>query len=424
LSGDFATIDRACDAASPSTFVESGNRTLDAGNESMIPSWIAAVSCLIWLYLIAVRGRFWRVALPKTPTTVSALEARVTVVIPARNEADVIAQTIQSVLEQNYTGPLHILVVDDQSSDGTANIVRAAAAQHPERVTLISSTSLPPGWTGKMWALSQGVQHASEFAPDYFLFTDADIVHAPDSVRSSVALAQADNRELVSMMVKLRCESLAERALIPAFVYFFFMLYPPERVNRASDKTAAAAGGDILVRADALARSGGIAAIRNELIDDCALAREIKRNGSVWLGLTENARSIRSYGSFAMIGRMISRNAFYQLRHSTWLLIGTVLSIAITYLAPPVLVFFGGWAAFFGGAAWLLMAITFLPMVRFYGLSSLWAPMLPLIGTFYAGATIHSAIQYWRRRGGEWKNRVQDFPPASDGNRSVSRKER
>jgi hopene-associated glycosyltransferase HpnB len=393
-------------------------------NESMISSWIAAVSCLIWLYLIAVRGRFWRVALPTMRTTVSALAARVTVVIPARNEADVIAQTIQSLLEQNYTGPLHILVVDDQSSDGTGSVVRAAATQHPERVTLISSTSLPRGWTGKTWALSQGVQHASEFAPDYFLFTDADIVHAPDSVSSSVALAQADNRELVSMMVKLRCESLAERALIPAFVYFFFMLYPPERVNRARDKTAAAAGGDILVRADALARSGGIAAIRNELIDDCALAREIKRNGSVWLGLTENARSTRSYGSFAVIGGMISRNAFYQLRHSTWLLIGTVLALAITYLAPPVLVFFGGWAALFGGAAWLLMSLTFLPMVRFYGLSSLWAPMLPLIATFYAGATIHSAIQYWRGRGGEWKDRVQDFPPASDGNRSVSRKER
>lgn len=375
----------------------------------MIASSIAALSLLIWLYLVIARGRFWRVAIPEIPTVRLSPTPRVAVIIPARNEAEVIAHAIQSLLAQNYAGPLRIFVVDDQSSDGTGDVVRNAATQHPERLTLISSTSLPPGWTGKMWALSQGVQHASEFAPDYFLFTDADIVHAPESISSSVALAQAGDRDLVSMMVKLRCDSLAERALIPAFVYFFFMLYPPEWVNRASDKTAAAAGGDILVRAEALARIGGITAIRNELIDDCALARQVKRNGSVWLGLTENARSIRPYGSFAVIGRMISRTAFYQLRHSAWLLIGTVLALAITFLAPPVLVFFfGGWAALFGGAAWLLMSITFLPMVRFYGLSPLWAPTLPLVALFYAGATIDSAIQYWMGRGGEWKDRVQD----------------
>lgn len=375
----------------------------------MIASSIAALSLLIWLYLVIARGRFWRVAIPEIPTVRLSPTPRVAVIIPARNEAEVIAHAIQSLLAQNYAGPLRIFVVDDQSSDGTGDVVRNAATQHPERLTLISSTSLPLGWTGKMWALSQGVQHASEFAPDYFLFTDADIVHAPESISSSVALAQAGDRDLVSMMVKLRCDSLAERALIPAFVYFFFMLYPPEWVNRASDKTAAAAGGDILIRAEALARIGGISAIRNELIDDCALARQVKRNGSVWLGLTENARSIRPYGSFAVIGRMISRTAFYQLRHSAWLLIGTVLALAITFLAPPVLVFFfGGWAALFGGAAWLMMSITFLPMVRFYGLSPLWAPTLPLVALFYAGATIDSAIQYWMGRGGEWKDRVQD----------------
>jgi hopene-associated glycosyltransferase HpnB len=373
----------------------------------MIASSIAALSCLIWLYLIAARGCFWRVALPEIPTGRSAPAARVAVIIPARNEADVIAQTIHSLLAQNYPGAMHIFVVDDHSSDATADAVRNAA-QHSERLTLISSAPLPPGWTGKMWALSQGVQHASQFAPDYFLFTDADIVHDPDGISSSVALAQAGNHDLVSIMVKLRCESPAERALIPAFVYFFFMLYPPEWVNRATAKTAAAAGGDIMVRADALARIGGIGAIRNELIDDCALAREVKRKGSVWLGLTENARSIRPYGSFAVIGRMISRNAFYQLRHSTWLLIGTILALALTFLAPPVLVFFGDWAALFGGAAWLLMTVTFLPMVRFYGLSPFWGPMLPLIATFYGGATIHSAIQYWMGHGGEWKDRVQD----------------
>jgi hopene-associated glycosyltransferase HpnB len=376
----------------------------------MIPFTVAALSCVTWIYLIAARGHFWHVRrfpmlrdLPRV-----GREARVAIIVPARNEADVIAQPIQSLLEQDYPGPLHIYVVDDQSSDNTADVLRKAAAQYPERLNLISSSPLPPGWTGKMWALFQGVQHSSDFAPDYFLFTDADVVHGPDSVSSLVALAQEGNRDLVSMMVKLRCDSFAERALIPAFVFFFFMLYPPRWVNSAQRKTAAAAGGDILVRAGALARIGGIAAIRHELIDDCALAREIKRAGNISLGWTENARSIRPYVSFGAVGRMISRSAFYQLQHSAWLLLGTILGLAITYLAPPVLIFAGGRTALFAAAAWILMTIAFLPMVRFYSLCPLWAVMLPAIALFYAGATIHSAIQYWLGRGGEWKSRVQD----------------
>jgi hopene-associated glycosyltransferase HpnB len=388
--------------------------TLQDGNparrETMIPFTVAALSCVIWIYLIAARGHFWHVRrfpmlrdLPRV-----GREARVAVIVPARNEADLIAQPIQSLLAQDYPGPLHIYVVDDQSSDNTADVIRKAAAQHAQRLNLISSPPLPQGWTGKMWALSQGVQHASDFAPDYFLFTDADVVHDPDSVSSLVALAQEGNRDLVSMMVKLRYDSFAERALIPAFVFFFFMLYPPRWVNSAQRNTAAAAGGDILVRAGALARIGGIAAIRHELIDDCALAREIKRAGNIFLGLTENARSIRPYGSFGAIGRMISRSAFYQLQHSASLLLGTILGLAITYLAPPVLVFAGGRTALFAAAAWILMTIAFLPMVRFYSLCPLWAAMLPAIALFYAGATIHSAIQYWLGRGGEWKSRVQD----------------
>ena len=273
-----------------------------------------------------------------------------------------------------------------------------------------------------MWALSQGVQQASTFAPDYFLFTDADIVHAAQSVSSIVTLAQAGKHDLVSMMVTLRCESFAERALIPAFVFFFFMLYPPAWVNSNKHKTAAAAGGDILVRRAALERIGGVAAIRHELIDDCALAREIKRNGSIWLGLTKNARSIRAYQSFGVIGHMISRNAFYQLKHSVLLLMGTMIGIAVTYAAPPVLLFFGGWAMLFGAVAWLLMTVCFMPIVRFYSLSPLLAFALPLVAIFYAGATVHSAIQYWLGRGGEWKDRIQDAPPASEATHSVSTK--
>jgi hopene-associated glycosyltransferase HpnB len=386
----------------------------------MIAFSIAAASCLIWLYLIGARGKFWRVAPAALPSLEAASASRIAVIVPARNEADVIAQPVLSLLQQDYSGPLHVFVVDDHSSDGTAEVVRRAAAAKPGALTIVSAAPLPPGWTGKMWALSQGVQHASNFAPDYFLFTDADIVHASNSVSTSVALAQAGNRDLVSFMVKLRCESLAERALIPAFVFYFFLLYPPEWVNHRKSNTAAAAGGDILVRADALARIGGISRIRNQLIDDCALAREIKRGGSIWLGLTEQARSIRPYGTFAVIGRMISRNAFYQLRHSAWLLIGTIIGLAVTYAAPPVLLFFGSWTLLLGASAWLLMTCCFIPIVRFYSLSLLWALALPLVAIFYAGATVHSAIRYWLGRGGEWKDRVQDAPPSSDASHSVS----
>jgi len=382
----------------------------------MIAAGIGALSCLIWVVLIAGWGRFWRISTTTDGLTLHpGLAPRVAVVVPARDEADVIGQAVRSLLEQVYPGPLHIFVVDDHSTDDTSGAVAAAVQGRNDRVTLLSAAPLPAGWTGKMWALAQGVERASEFSPEYFLFTDADIVHAPGSINSLVAMAQAHALDMVSMMVKLECSSVAERALIPAFVFFFFMLYPPAWVNDRRKRTAGAAGGDILVRAEALREAGGIAAIRNELIDDCALAREIKRHGGIWLGLTRNAASIRSYHGLGGIGRMISRNAFYQLRHSVWLLLGTLLGLGITFLAPPVLVFFGGWASVFGGLAWLGMSLCFLPMVRFYGLPPLWAVTLPLVALFYAGATLHSAAQYWIGRGGEWKGRAQDTG-ATEGN--------
>jgi hopene-associated glycosyltransferase HpnB len=374
----------------------------------MITTWIGALSSSIWLYLMAARGSFWRVSSAATGLSVQSESApRVAVIVPARNEADVVGQAILSLLGQDYAGPLRIFVVDDHSSDNTADMVSKIAMEYGEPA-MISSAPLPAGWTGKMWAVSQGVEQAMEFAPNYFLFTDADIVHAPSSITSLVRLAQAGDLDLVSMMVKLRCSSLAERALIPAFVFFFFMLYPPAWVNRPKQRTAAAAGGDVLVRAEALARMGGIAAIRNKLIDDCALAQEIKRGGPIWLGLTDNARSIRTYAGFGGIGRMISRNAFYQLRHSIGLLFATLLALTITFLAPPFVFFFGGWAMLWGGIAWLLMSLAFWPTLRFYSLSPLWAPLLPLIALFYMGATLHSAVQYWIGGGGKWKDREQD----------------
>jgi len=377
----------------------------------MIAAWIGALSCVIWCYLIMARGRFWRPPISGAVSSDQIPLPRIAVVVPARNEAEVIAPVIRSLLDQDYSAPLHIFVVDDHSEDGTAEVVREAASGREERLTIVASEPLPEGWTGKMWALWQGTRRAAEFEPEYFLLTDADIVHNPTSISSMVALAKAGNLDLVSMMVRLRCESLAERALIPAFVFFFFMLYPPEWVNDSKKRTAAAAGGDILIRADALAKIGGIAAIRNELIDDCALARKIKEVGKIRMGLTQEASSIRSYDGFGGIGSMISRTAFYQLRHSVWLLIGTLLGLAITYMAPPILVFFGGWASVWAGVAWMLMTVAICPMLNFFSVSLVWAPFLPLVAMFYAGATIHSAIQYWLGRGGNWKDRAQDVHP-------------
>jgi hopene-associated glycosyltransferase HpnB len=254
------------------------------------------------------------------------------------------------------------------------------------------------------------LQHARSLSPDYLLFTDADIVHAPNNVAELVARAEAGGLDLVSLMVKLRCRSFAETLLIPAFVFFFFMLYPPSWVARHDRKTAAAAGGCILIRPSALDRIGGIASIRSAIIDDCALARAVKRTGGrIWLGLTDETRSIRAYGGFSEVRAMISRTAFAQLHHSTLLLLGTILGMAVIYLAPPLLIFtHNSFAAFLGLAAWVLMTLAYAPALRFYGRSVAWAPLLPLGALFYMSATIESAISYWTGRGGMWKDRVQD----------------
>jgi hopene-associated glycosyltransferase HpnB len=297
-----------------------------------------------------------------------------------------------------------VILVDDHSSDRTAAIAAEAGA------SVIQAGPLPSGWSGKLWAISEGLQHARSLSPDYLLFTDADIVHAPNNVAELVARAEAGGLDLVSLMVKLRCRSFAETLLIPAFVFFFFMLYPPSWVARHDRKTAAAAGGCILIRPSALDRIGGIASIRSAIIDDCALARAVKRTGGrIWLGLTDETRSIRAYGGFSEVRAMISRTAFAQLHHSTLLLLGTILGMAVIYLAPPLLIFtHNSFAAFLGLAAWVLMTLAYAPALRFYGRSVAWAPLLPLGALFYMSATIESAISYWTGRGGMWKDRVQD----------------
>ena len=280
---------------------------------------------------------------------------------------------------------------------------------------------MPEGWTGKLWAISEGLKHAAGFEPDYILLTDADIVHSRDNVAGLVARAEAGDLDLVSYMVKLQCQTLAEHALIPAFVFFFFKLYPPLWVARRDRSTAGAAGGCILIRPQALARIGGIAAIRGELIDDCALARAVKQGGNIWMGLTEETRSIRDYATFGEIWRMISRTAFTQLHHSIWLLAGTILAMAVIYLAPPLLILTGDRiAAVCGMAAWILMIVSYVPTLRFYRRSVAWAPVLPLIALFYMIATFDSAIRYWTGRGGLWKGRVSRFRAAIGREREPS----
>lgn len=363
-----------------------------------IAGWAAVI---IWVYLLAGRGGFWRMREDRPKTSVPSPAPRVAAVIPARNEAAVIGRAVTSLLKQQYPGEFHIVVVDDHSSDGTAE----AALQAPgNRLTLVQAAPLPPGWTGKLWAVAQGVPEAARFSPDYLLLTDADIVHHPEIVSALVSHA-ARGYDLVSFMATLHCETLAERALVPAFVFFFFMLYPPRWIRDPRRRTAGAAGGCILIRREMLARAGGVERIRGELIDDCALAAAVKNaGGRVWLSLGSETQSIREYHNFSEIGRMISRTAFTQLRHSWWLLAGTVAGLMLTYLVPPAVALAGKPA---GIIAWLLMSIAYFPALRFYRRSPLWAPLLPLVAAFYAAATVHSAITYARGSGGMWKGRAQ-----------------
>ena len=363
----------------------------------MILELTALASLGAWVYLFKARGGFWQIKAPHNPGRPTATKS-VCVIIPARDEEPVVGEAITSLR------PWRVIVVDDHSSDRTAAVAAEAGAE------VIQAGPLPPGWSGKLWAISEGLKHAQSAATDYLLLTDADIVHAPGNVAELVARAEAGGLDLVSLMVKLRCRSLAERLLIPAFVFFFFMLYPPAWVARRDRKTAAAAGGCILIRPSALEAIGGIAAIRGEIIDDCALARAVKRTGGgIWLGVSEETHSIRDYTTFAEIRGMISRTAFAQLHHSALLLLGTILGMAIIYLAPPLLLFTGNpLASIFGLAAWILMTIAYAPALRFYGRSIALAPLLPLVALFYISATIDSAIAYWTGRGGVWKDRVQD----------------
>jgi hopene-associated glycosyltransferase HpnB len=370
---------------------------------------LALAPLAIWLYLVAAHGRFWRGLERDDRGPAPAPDAwpAVTAVVPARDEADSIAASLGSLLRQDYPGPLTIILVDDQSSDGTAAVAAQAARGAEHRLTIVRGQPLPGGWSGKVWAMQQGVARADEAPTRYLLFTDADIVYAPGVLRELVARAQAGHLVLTSLMVKLRCESLAERTLIPAFVFFFQMLYPFSWVNRPSAKTAAAAGGCMLVERQALRTAGGIEAIRSALIDDCALGKKLKTVGPVWLGLTQQVTSLRPYRSFGDIRRMVARTAYYQLGYSPLLLAVTVAGLSVTFLGPPLITAFApGAGRLIGGLTWGLMAIAFQPTLRLYRLQPLWGLGLPLIAAIYLSFTLDSAYQHRRGRGGLWKGRI------------------
>lgn len=377
---------------------------------------IGALSLAIWIYLLGFRGGFWRAREqddrdePSDP----AAWPSVTAVVPARDEADVIACSIGSLLAQDYPGAFRVILVDDNSGDGTGDVARGLAGAG--RLEVLNGAPLPAGWTGKLWAQSQGVARACDAAegtPKYLYLTDADIAHAPDTLRRLVARAETGDLALTSLMAKLTVDTWSERMLIPAFIFFFAMLYPFAWVNDPSRRTAAAAGGVMLARRDALVAAGGLAAIRGKIIDDCSLGALMKRQGPIWLGLTERAVSLRPYQGLGEIGRMVSRSAYAQLNFSPLLLVGTVAGMAIVYLASPVLAMFAeGPGRWLGVAAWSAMAIAFQPILRLYRRNPLWGLALPMIGALYTLFTLRSAIETWRGKGGMWKGRAQAITKA------------
>ena len=362
----------------------------------------AGLSFAVWVYLIAARGGFWLASERERGAAAPKVWPAVVAVIPARDEAETIGATVGSLLAQDYAGSLRIVLIDDESSDRTAEIARHAGAE------VVAGKPTPPGWTGKLWAVSQGVAAAGEDAR-YLLLTDADIAYEKGALAGLVARSEAEGLALNSLMARLRCESFAERFAIPAFVFFFQMLYPFAWAASRKKWTAAAAGGCMLVRRDALANAGGIGAIRGALIDDCALAALLKRRGSIRLSLAERVASLRRYDDFGEIRRMVVRSAYAQLRFSPALLVFTLAAMALVFLAPPAAALFAqGAARALGLSAWALMAISFQPTLRRYRASPLWGVALPAIAALYALYTLESGLASARGRGGLWKGRYQE----------------
>ncbi|KPI31573.1 hopene-associated glycosyltransferase HpnB [Actinobacteria bacterium OV450] len=380
----------------------------------------ACASLAVWIWLTFAQGMFWRTDVRLPPRRDPARWPSVAIVVPARDEAGVLPCSLPSLIAQDYPGEAEVILVDDGSTDGTGDLARRLAREHPGLpLTVVSPGEPEPGWTGKLWALRHGIAlaraaHATE--PEYLLLTDADIAHEPDSLRELVAAATSAELDLVSQMARLRAVSPWERLVVPAFVYFFAQLYPFRRINRPTGRTAAAAGGCVLLRTGAAVRAGVPDSIRHAVIDDVSLARAVRRSGGrIWLGLAERVDSVRPYPALGDLWRMVSRSAYAQLRHQPLLLAGTVAGLVLVYLAPPAALLAGlagghaatAWA---GGLAWLLMAGTYLPMLRYYRQPAVLAPLLPLTAFLYLLMTVDSAVQHYRGRGAAWKGRTYARP--------------
>jgi hopene-associated glycosyltransferase HpnB len=381
--------------------------------------WTAAGSLLAWLWLLLCQGFFWRTDVRLPPRREPDAWPSVCVVVPARDEAAVLPDALPSLLGQDYPGRAEVFLVDDGSTDGTGDLARELAHRHGGLPLTVGSPGEPPaGWTGKLWAVRHGIGLARARDPEYLLLTDADIAHAPDSLRELVAAARTGGFDVVSQMARLRMESTWERLVVPAFVYFFAQLYPFRRIGKKGTRTAAAAGGCVLLRAEAAARARIPDAIRHAVIDDVALARAVKGSGGlVWLGLADRVDSVRPYPRLGDLWRMVSRSAYAQLRHHPLLLAGTVAGLALVYLVPPGAVVAGlatgnAAAAVAGASAWLVMTGTYVPMLRYYR-QPLWlAPLLPFTAFLYLLMTVDSAVQHYRGRGAAWKGRTYARPDA------------